>query len=422
MYMKTRAVVVCGTVLLTVAQSKAQLCVGWSADPGGGTDDSVWVAAILQGNLFISGEFSHAGGIPIDAIAKWSGSSWQPVGDLEDDLGVRDNAIYGLAEFGGDIYAAGAFDGSEADIARWDGQRWHELGEGLSSLAGGWGRAMVEYDGELVVGGIFRRAGPVVVDNIAAWDGSSWRMLGGGTFWGSANTAPVYALAVFDDQLIAGGRFLEVAGVPARYIAAWDGSKWSAMGSGLNERVRALAVHDGDLYAAGEFIHTGDGRLARGVARWDGQEWQPVGTRIEILNGWVNRLESYQGRLYASGWFGDHQDEFRDIAVFDGFDWQPVGEGVSGGRRVSTMTTFGTELVVGGEFTHIGDTPSPNIARYSCLACPADFNEDGTVNTQDIIVFLNAWVTGDPRADFNSDGTVNTIDVLTFLNAWVVGC
>ncbi|MFG0241669.1 MAG: GC-type dockerin domain-anchored protein [Phycisphaerales bacterium JB054] len=422
MYMKTRAVVVCGTVLLTVAQSKAQLCVGWSADPGGGTDESVWVAAILQGNLFISGEFSHAGGIPIDAIAKWSGSSWQPVGDLEDDLGVRDNAIYGLAEFGGDIYAAGAFDGSEADIARWDGQRWHRLGEGLSSFANGWGRAMVEYQDELVVGGDFEKAGPLWVDNIAAWNGSSWRILDGGTFWSGNSAGSVWALAEFEERLIAGGFFLEVAGVPARYVAAWDGADWSAMGSGLDEKVNTLAVHDGELYAGGEFRETGDGRQARGVARWDGHEWQPVGTRISIGNGWVNRLESYQGRLYASGWFGDYQDEFQDIAVFDGVDWQPVGEGVSGGRRVSAMATFGTELIVGGEFTHAGGIPSPNLARYRCVACPADFNEDGAVNTQDIIVFLNAWVAGDPRADFNSDGVVNTIDVLNFLNAWAAGC
>ena len=54
--------------------------------------------------------------------------------------------------------------------------------------------------------------------------------------------------------------------------------------------------------------------------------------------------------------------------------------------------------------------------------CPADFNEDGTVNTLDVLVFLNAWNAKDPSADFNEDGEVNTLDVLAFLNAWSSGC
>jgi hypothetical protein len=55
-------------------------------------------------------------------------------------------------------------------------------------------------------------------------------------------------------------------------------------------------------------------------------------------------------------------------------------------------------------------------------ACPADFNADGTLNTQDVLAFLNAWAAGDPEGDFNHDGTVNTLDVLAYLNAWTEGC
>ncbi|MDQ7013527.1 MAG: dockerin type I repeat-containing protein [Planctomycetota bacterium] len=54
--------------------------------------------------------------------------------------------------------------------------------------------------------------------------------------------------------------------------------------------------------------------------------------------------------------------------------------------------------------------------------CIGDFNNDGSVNTIDVVVFLNAWAGGDPSADINGDGTINTIDVVAFLNAWVEGC
>ncbi|QKK10047.1 MAG: hypothetical protein HND58_19085 [Planctomycetota bacterium] len=58
----------------------------------------------------------------------------------------------------------------------------------------------------------------------------------------------------------------------------------------------------------------------------------------------------------------------------------------------------------------------------TAASCPADFNGDGSVNTLDVLAFLNAWGAGDPSADFNGDGSVNTLDVLSFLNAWTAGC
>ena len=54
--------------------------------------------------------------------------------------------------------------------------------------------------------------------------------------------------------------------------------------------------------------------------------------------------------------------------------------------------------------------------------CYADFNGDGTVDTRDVLAFLNAWTADDPRADFTGDGEINTLDVLAFLNAWSAGC
>ena len=54
--------------------------------------------------------------------------------------------------------------------------------------------------------------------------------------------------------------------------------------------------------------------------------------------------------------------------------------------------------------------------------CPGDFNEDGSVDTRDVLAFLNAWAAGESRADANDDGVVDTRDVLFFLNLWTVGC
>jgi hypothetical protein len=54
--------------------------------------------------------------------------------------------------------------------------------------------------------------------------------------------------------------------------------------------------------------------------------------------------------------------------------------------------------------------------------CPPDINADGSVNSQDFVLYLNLFVAGDPRADYNLDGTVNSLDFSAFLNDFVAGC
>ena len=52
----------------------------------------------------------------------------------------------------------------------------------------------------------------------------------------------VSALAVSGSDLYAGGDFTTAGGSAANNIAQWNGSSWSALGSGMNGSVYALAV------------------------------------------------------------------------------------------------------------------------------------------------------------------------------------
>ncbi|MBK8982239.1 MAG: hypothetical protein IPM38_07930 [Ignavibacteria bacterium] len=42
----------------------------------------------------------------------------------------------------------------------------------------------------------------------------------------------VHALTVYNGELIVGGQFTSAGGIPANYIAKWNGSSWSPLGAG----------------------------------------------------------------------------------------------------------------------------------------------------------------------------------------------
>jgi len=59
-------------------------------------------------------------------------------------------------------------------------------------------------------------------------------------------------------DVVTGGSFTAAGGASANYIARWDGSNWSPMGTGMDAPVLALAVMpNGDVVAAGNFATAG---------------------------------------------------------------------------------------------------------------------------------------------------------------------
>jgi hypothetical protein len=112
-------------------------------------------------------------------------------------------------------------------------------------------------------GGFFTTAGGTAANQIAKWDGSSWSALGSG-IGGTSGTYPaVEALAVFGSDVYAGGYLTIVGGSGANSIAKWNGNSWTALGSGIGGPsdaypfVSALAVSGSGVYAGGYFTAAG---------------------------------------------------------------------------------------------------------------------------------------------------------------------
>jgi hypothetical protein len=222
----------------------------WSALGSGmggfGGSTVVQALAVSGPNLYAGGWFTTAGGVTVNGIAKWDGNAWSALGSgMAQDSGTTSGGVYALTVSGTNIYAGGQFTaagGVTANyIAKWDGSTWSALGSGMDGVAG----ALAVSGTNLYAGGGFTTAGGAAVSNIAKWDGNTWLALSSGM------DGEVDALAVSGTDLYAGGWFTNAGGVAANYIAKWDGNAWSALGSGMNNIVYALAVSGTHLYAGG---------------------------------------------------------------------------------------------------------------------------------------------------------------------------
>ncbi len=139
----------------------------WSA-LGSGLNGYVTALGLSpDGDLLVGGGFSNAGGVAADGIARWDGTSWSALG-----TGVGSGGAFGVMALtflpNGDLLAAGGFPTAGGvpvnSIARWNGTSWSALGSGVDDFV----IALTTLpNGDVVAGGNFAVAGGQVSAYIA---------------------------------------------------------------------------------------------------------------------------------------------------------------------------------------------------------------------------------------------------------------
>ncbi len=229
----------------------------------GGVND---IAQLPGGDIVVGGEFSMAGSIPVNRIARFNTPSgvWSALG-----AGVNGQVNALLTLPGGDLIVGGSFTSAggvaASRIARYSPATglWSGLSNGLSapvhSLA-------LTPAGDVLIGGDF--VGGIVRYNTTS---GAWSNLGTGV------AGSVICIQVLPDgDIVAGGTFQTAGGVPAVGIARFRPatSSWSSMGSGLFSGTLpgaavALGLQDGvNLVVGGSFTVAG-GVTTRSVARYN---------------------------------------------------------------------------------------------------------------------------------------------------------
>lgn len=99
-------------------------------------------------------------------------------------------------------------------------------------------------------------------------------------------------------------------------------------------------------------------------------------------------------------------------------------DGSARGRFGASVSLCGNTALVGAKLDQgFGSrTGSAYVFDLGCTDCPADLNHDAVVDTQDFLVFLNAWAAHDPLADWDRNDIIDTRDFIAYLNDWVAGC
>lgn len=363
---------------------------------GEGVVGNVGSLVEFEGELYVGGYLNETGaGQEINNIARWDGDSWQPVG-AGLDHGVEEMIVYQDT-----LYAGGWFDNTADEqtvlnrVARWDGDSWKTAGSGFS---GGFVFSFAEYNGNLYAGGGFDETDSGnEINGVARWNsnGQQWEAAGDGIDTGFLNW--VVTLFEFENKLYAGGSFTSTAsGLEVNYVARWaeDDENWGPVGNGFDSGVADFAQYDGNLYASGGFDKVeGQEIEVNGLARWNADNWESTGLEPDMSSSIIH-LRSMDQNMLLGGQFINWDPEYYRLGLYDGNSVTSKGnvdQSASGLRGdfedralAEAVTTYGNDIIVGGEFLSAGNTRLLNVARWNTSTEsyePMGEGLDGIVNT-----------------------------------------
>jgi hypothetical protein len=209
---------------------------------------------VIGNELYAIGNFTQAGGIPVNGFAKWNGTNWSNVHNFP-----KMASIFDFAFFQNEIYACGIFDSIESGckVAKWNGSNWVSIGKYGSNK-------LTVYKGKLYVVGEFNDNTNPYTPGIRSWDGQQWSSVGGGI-----GTGRIEDLYVKDNKLYAVGDFSFAGGNWAKNIASWDGTNWCGYGDMFNKRILSISSLNDTILIHGYFSKINNDTIYD-LAKWVG--------------------------------------------------------------------------------------------------------------------------------------------------------
>jgi len=222
---------------------------------GGGTDGVVYaILGISDTDIYVGGNFKHAGSVPANNIAHWNGTTWEAL-TFGTDSSVLALTIVGDQLFvGGNFRNAGAMPVNHITIWNIKNNTWSPIfSKGVLGVDGGVAALANNADGVVFVGGGFLTAGGDTVNKIVSIENGTWKKLGNGV---TGPNSFVAAISADENRntIVVGGSFTKADTITVSNIASFGGiiDGWFAVGPQVNGPVYAIAANTAIIFG-GDF-------------------------------------------------------------------------------------------------------------------------------------------------------------------------
>ncbi|MGP8217249.1 MAG: hypothetical protein ACLQQ4_16900 [Bacteroidia bacterium] len=359
--------------------------------PPTGYYDNVSIGTVYNNDLIVAGQFTSL--FNSSYIAQWNGKIWQSLGsglgsnqyyiNASTDVTYPDIEIRALINYNSNLIVGGFFTSaggqSANSIAAWNGSSWQNLNGGVAvSSPESYDPevyALAVYNNNLIVAGYFQFAGGIASSSIAEWNGTTWDALVSGINTTSSSiysTPDINTLVIYNGNLIAGGEFDSIGGHSINNLAQWNGTSWSAFGAKCNGLVGSLIVYNGNLIAEGSFDTIG-GIPAKGIAEWNGTTWSALTTFYVSNNNYSYSINSpviYNGTLYFNSKYDSVLNQWNGNGSFsyvtncNDTKWRLYSNGLT--AFLNPLCVYNGNLIVGGWFTSVnGVSTSDDLAQWN---------------------------------------------------------
>jgi hypothetical protein len=261
------------------------------------------VAEDSDGNLYFGGDFSTIGGTPAHRVAKFNPSTgeWSALRDIDfyiegEQYGPVSGGVYAIEVINNYVYIGGGIFNSDSTELRYI-RRFNLTSNKWENVPGG------------------------VNADVNAFEKDA------------------------SGNLYVGGEFTQAGNITANYIAKWDGTNWSALGSGTDDYVLAIECSGTNVYAGGSFKNVGENIRSQGIAKWTGTNWEAMDKGVDESDGSTYSVEEIavdsDGLVYIGGYFNitySDLDTLNHVGVFMENKWRQLGSGLG---QTSTQGVMG---------------------------------------------------------------------------------
>ncbi|UTW66429.1 T9SS type A sorting domain-containing protein [bacterium SCSIO 12643] len=242
-------------------------------------------------------------------LVEWDGDTTFTEFQNITDVTYTGDGIFAMTSYQGNLYVGGTgsyVSGSLMNgMMMWNGQNWSDCDSGITDVSNLGGiNDMIEYKGDLYIGGMFYQTNHSKENMIARWDGQNWKTVGGGFGWGLApGSETIRVMEVHNGYLYVAGRFETPGGIPASSVARWDGHEWCGCGSSFNGVISGMTHYRDTLYVSGNF-NVIDGDSIVKIARFIGDDFADtcgsISVGIKTLEAEKKQLVGYPNPVRES--------------------------------------------------------------------------------------------------------------------------